>query len=378
MESVFWASALLIVYPHLLYGPLVALLGTLRPRPVRKGPHAPLVSVVIPAYNEAREIGATVENKLAQDYPVDKLEVLVVSDASEDGTDEIVKGFEARGVRLLRQEPRRGKAAGLNLAVRHAKGEVVVFSDANSLFAPDAVRRLAENFADPEVGYVTGHLDYAGGDGAASAGGGAYMRFENVLRRLETRFGSIIGVNGGIDAMRRSLYSDIPDHLISDFLLPLGVLERGLRVVYDPSATSRERPNVELGHEFRMRVRVALRGLQGLMHRRELLNPFRYPATAFGLWSHKALRYTNVLLLPLALAANMILARGSAFYRVLLFAQVAVYGLALLGLLEGLPRSLRRVTALPTYYVVTSVAFAWAVVKLLRGQAMATWQPRAG
>jgi cellulose synthase/poly-beta-1,6-N-acetylglucosamine synthase-like glycosyltransferase len=378
MEVAFWVAVVLLVYPHLLYGPLVAVLGAIRPRPVKRGPHLPPVTVVIPAYDEARDIAATVENKLTQDYPPDKLEVLVVSDASTDGTDEIVGGFASRGVTLLRQEPRRGKAAALNLAAQRAKGDLIVFSDANSLFAPDAVRLLAENFADPEVGYVTGRLVHVGDDGIASTGAGLYMRLENALRRIETRFGSIIGVNGGVDAMRRDLYVDIPEHLISDFLLPLAVVERGRRVVYDSRPSARERPNSEIGREFRMRVRVALRGLQGLVYSRRLLNPLRYPGAAFGLWSHKVLRYTNVLLLPIVLLASASLARVSPFYRAALAVEVAAVAMGLVGLLPHLPRGVRRVAAVPTYVLVTTAAFGWAIVKLLRGEAMATWQPRAG
>jgi cellulose synthase/poly-beta-1,6-N-acetylglucosamine synthase-like glycosyltransferase len=378
-EVVFWASLVLIFYPHLLYPAVIAVLGTLLPRPVRQAKQIPRVTVLIPAHNEERHIEATVANKLAQDYPRDRLQILVVSDASTDRTDEIVREMASAGVELVRQEPRRGKAAALNLAVRQAKGDVLVFSDANSSFAPDTIRLLVENFADPTVGYVTGRLTYMGDASRVSSGGSsAYMKYENLVRRLETRFHSVIGVNGGVDAMRREQYLDVPPHLLSDFVLPLQVLGRGLRVVYDERAESSEEANTELGSEFRMRVRVALRGLQALLHMSHLLDPQRHPRTAFCLWSHKALRYTTVLLLPVALVANLTLAPFAALYQWLLVAQLAGYGLALLGLSSRLPPSLARLTAVPAYFVVSSAAFAVAVVRLLRGETMATWQPRGG
>ena len=379
-ELAFWVSAILIVYPHLLYPALIAVAGLLRPRPVRRAKQLPRITVLIPAHNEEAQIEATVANKLAQDYPRDRLQILVVSDGSTDGTDEIVREMAAAGVELVRQEPRLGKAAALNLAVRQAKGDVLVFSDANSSFAPDTVRLLAENFADPTVGYVTGRLTYVGDSSRVSSGGSrAYMRYENLLRKWETRFHSVIGVNGGVDAMRRDQYLDVPHHLLTDFVLPLQVMGRGQRVVYDERAESTEEANAEVQREFRMRVRVALRGLQALLYMSHLLDPQRHPRAAFCLWSHKALRYTTVLLLPVALVANLTLAPHRAVYWWLLVAQLTGYALAVLGLWSSyLPPTLARLTAVPAYFLVSSAAFAVAVFRLLRGDTMATWQPRSG
>ena len=379
MTIVFWISVVAIVYPHVLYPALVWLLGRIRPRPVRRAAWEPTVTVLIPAYNEVACIGETVANKLAQDYPAEKLQIIVVSDQSVDGTDDVVRRFADRGVTLLRREPREGKAAALNEAIRHARGEIVVFSDANTLFAPDAIRRIVENFADPEVGYVTGCLSFVTDAGSASGGGNsAYMRHENGLRALETQAGSIIGVNGGVDAIRRELYVDIPKQLITDFILPLHVLSTGHRVVYDGRVAAREVANKEMSAEFRMRVRVALRALQGLVYMRRLLDPWRHPGVAFSIASHKLMRYGAFAFLPVALVANAALAVSSPSYRVLLAAQVLAYALALLGLQARLPRAVRALTVVPTYFIVSNLAFAVAVVKFFRGQTMATWQPRAG
>lgn len=374
-----WVSVVAIIYPHALYPALVWVMGRVRPRPVRRRAWTPEVTVLIPAYNEVGCIGETVANKLAQTYPAEKLQIIVVSDQSTDGTDEVVRRFADRGVKLLRREPREGKAAALNEAIRHARGEVVVFSDANTLFAPDAIQRLVEDFADEEVGYVTGSMSFVTESGSASGGGGsAYMRYENGLRALETRAGSIIGVNGGVDAIRRGLYVDIPKQLITDFILPLHVLSTGHRVVYDARVQAREVANKEMSSEFRMRVRVALRALQGLVYMRRLLVPWRHPAVAFSLASHKLMRYGAFAFLPLAFLANAALAVSSPWYRALFVLQVLLYALALLGLQARLPRVLRALTVVPTYFIVSNVAFGVAAVKFLRGQKMATWQPRAG
>jgi len=377
MAAVFWISLFLIAYPYAIYPFVLVVWGRVRARPVARAAIEPTVSVLIPAYNEADVIAATLAAMTAQDYPKERLQILVVSDCSDDGTDDIVRTFADRGVELLRQTERGGKALGLNAAVKRASGEIVVFCDANARFAPGAVRSLVQNFADPSVGYVTGKLTVASEGGVASGNGDAYLRFEEGLRAAETRVGSVIGVNGGCDAIRRALYSDIPKELITDFVLPLRVIAAGKRVVFDPQAASLEDGNEELQSEFSMRVRVALRALQGLVHMRRLLNPLRYPAASFCIFSHKVVRYMAFVFLATALLSNVALAIGSPFYRGLLVAHLAVYALAACGL-AGLGRRLGLLAVAPAYLLMSYSAFAVATWRFLRGQTMATWKPRAG
>jgi cellulose synthase/poly-beta-1,6-N-acetylglucosamine synthase-like glycosyltransferase len=266
----------------------------------------------------------------------------------------------------------------LNEAVRHASGEILFFSDSNSLFAPDAIHPMMENFADPEIGYVTGNLAYKiRSDGIAGSGCSAYMKYENALRTLETRAGSIIGVNGGVDAIRRELYRDVPRQLITDFVLPLHVISTKHRVVYDERAHSCEVANTEIGSEFRMRTRVALRALRGTAYMRRLCNPVNYPRIAFSLISHKVIRYFSFLFLPAALVTNLMLASTPA-YKALFIAQMFAYLLAIVGLRNDLPKPFRRLTLIPAYFLVSNAAFTVAAVKFLQGETMATWQPRAG
>lgn len=379
MEIILWISITLIIYPYLIYPFAILLLGLMRPRKVKRALHLPTVTVLIPAYNEVDCIAETIQNKLNQGYPRDKLQIIVVSDASTDGTDEVVTRFLDQGVTLLRRDERKGKAAALNAVVRLASGEILVFSDANSLFGPDALRRMLENFADPDVGYVTGSLGFVM-DKAHSGGAGvsAYMRYENLMRRLETGSGSIFGVNGGVDAMRKDLYIDTPPHLITDLVLPLSVIARNYRVVFDPAVTALEVPNAKLASEFRMRIRVTLRALQGLVYMRCLLNPLRHPLASFCLISHKVLRYFGFVFMLAALVSNVLLAHGSNWYAVLLWLQIVAYSLALLGLLPGLPGWLKRLTVVPSYLLLSNTAFAIATFRFLRGESMAIWPPRAG
>jgi cellulose synthase/poly-beta-1,6-N-acetylglucosamine synthase-like glycosyltransferase len=378
-EWIFWTSVFLVIYPYLGYPLLVFVGGLIWPSLVSRQPQQSAVTVLIPAYNEADCIAKTIQNKLDQNYPKDKLQIIVTSDGSTDGTDDIVRGFAAQGVEFLSRKTREGKAAALNEAVKHARGDIIIFSDANSLFDREAIRFMVENFADHEVGYVTGSLHLVTEDTAPSGSdGGVYLRYENFLRTLETRFASIIGVNGGVDAIRKSLYTEIPSALITDFVLPLRVIAQRFRVVYDPRVISHEVANRQLGTEFRMRVRVALRALQGLIYMRRLLNPIRYPVAAFCLISHKLLRYMTFLFLPIALAANIKLAFTEPLYQWMLAVHLTAYALALLGLLAGLPRSLRKITAVPSYFLLSNMAFSLAMLKFLRGEKMATWRPRAG
>jgi cellulose synthase/poly-beta-1,6-N-acetylglucosamine synthase-like glycosyltransferase len=379
MEIVFWILIILIVYPYLIYPLAMLALGLIRPRKVKRGIYLPTLTILIPAYNEVGHIGATIQNKLNQGYPHDKLQIIVISDASLDGTDDVVASFADQGVTLLRREGREGKAAALNAAVHLARGEILIFSDANSLFGPNALHRLVENFVDPEVGYVTGSLsflmdnDHLSGDGV-----NAYMRYENMVRRIEAMSGSIIGVNGGVDAIRKELYVDTPPHLITDLILPLTVIAKKYRVIFDSSATAVEAPNSEISSEFRMRIRVALRAMQGLAHMRCLLNPLNRPMESFRLISHKVLRYLGFLFMITALISNAVLAHGSEFYYALLWLQIAIYSLGFLGLLPSLPHWLKQCTTIPSYLLLSNTAFAVATFRFLRGDSMAIWRPRAG
>ena len=379
--SIFCAALFLGVYPYLVYPFLVRLVAALREVPVRKDTAAtPLVTVVTAAFNEQRHIEATVLNKLALDYPADRLEVIVVSDGSEDGTDAAVAAIAARDarVRLIRQSPRQGKTAGLNLAVPHARGEILVFADANSIYRADALRQIVRNFADPRVGYVTGQMLYVNADGSLVGDGcSAYMRYENLLRAAETRLGSIVGVDGGIDAVRRSLYRPMRADQLPDFVLPLSVVEQGYRVVYEPAAILNEDTLATQSSEYRMRVRVALRSFWALWDKRALFNPFRFGLFSWQLLSHKLLRYLSFI--PLTFAAlGVWLLEPSLFSRVALFGELAFAALVALALLGPGLLANNPLTRYCYYFFLLNWSSAVAFGRFLAGQKQVMWQPRVG
>jgi cellulose synthase/poly-beta-1,6-N-acetylglucosamine synthase-like glycosyltransferase len=307
--------------------------------------------------------------------------VIVVSDGSLDRTDEIVRDLAAGDgrLKLLRQDPRQGKTQALNMAVRHTSADIIVFADANSMYAPDAIRALVRNFADPTVGYVTGRMAYTNPTGSGiGEGSGIYMSYENWLRAEETRLGSIVGVDGGIDAIRRELYVPMRPDQLPDFVLPLAVVGNSSRVVYEPQAVVYEPSLSDAADEFRMRVRVSLRALWGLRDKRSLLNPLRYPLFAWQLISHKVLRYAAFLPLAGALLFNVFAASLHPLYAALLVLQVAAYALATLGhFFRRLPARASKLLA-PYYFVVLNGACAVAFWKFLTGRKIVLWKPREG
>ncbi|HPF70443.1 MAG TPA: glycosyltransferase family 2 protein [Candidatus Krumholzibacteria bacterium] len=380
----FWFSVAMLAYIYAGYPLLIRLVGNLQARRVRRGEpgvYTPGVTVMIAAYNEAAHIEATVRNKLASDYPADRLEVVVISDGSDDGTDAIVQGIGDPRVRLIRQEPRAGKTSALNLAMPSVSSEVIVFSDANSIYRPDTIAQLVAPLADPEVGYVTGRMVYKAPDGSATGEGcSTYMKYENKLREWETLAGSIVGVDGGVDALRRELWQPMNPDQLPDFVEPLGIRARGYRVVYEPSALLYEDALAESADEFRMRVRVALRAFHGLKDMARLLDPLRYGLYAWQLWSHKVLRYLAFVFMAGALVSNWALARPStsgAPWSLLMLGQLLFYAMAMYGrTMAGHRQSLPRTVALAYYFCVVNFASAAAFLQFLQGKKQVTWNPR--
>jgi cellulose synthase/poly-beta-1,6-N-acetylglucosamine synthase-like glycosyltransferase len=330
---------------------------------VRSGDVEPTVTVVVAAHDEEAVIQRRLENLLALDYPSDRFDVVVASDASTDRTDELVEALAARNgrVRLLRA-PRGGKVAAQDLAVRESAADVVAFSDANATWRPDALRKLVRPFADPDVAYVCGRL------GLEAAGGtnreGAYWRYELALRAAESALGSITGGNGAIYAVRRSDYVEVDPRFGHDLAFPYLMVQRGRRAVYEPRAVANEKPTPDIETEYRRKVRmfehcwlITLRGgmLRGLpaLYRAEIV-------------SHRVLRYASGLLHLALLASSVSLAPRGGVYRLALAGQLAL--LAHAAARPGLPR----------YYALVTWATVEALGNYLRRGVPATWQAAEG
>lgn len=372
----FWTGAAALFYTYVGYPALVWALSRARPRPVRRAACEPEVTVIITAYNEERDLAAKLENTLALDYPADKLEIIVASDCSSDRTDEIVRSFAARGVRLHRQAERLGKTAAQNAAVELARGEVILFSDATTLYRADVLRALVPNFADSSVGCVAGKLIYVDRtDSAVGQGAKSYWGYETFLKTHESRACSLIGASGCLYAVRRSAYVPLYHEACSDFIIATKMVEQGLRAIYEPAAVCEEETNRRADKELRMRVRVIAQTYTDLWRHRALLNPLRAGFYAVELLSHKVMRYLVPVFLLLILISTALLAPRSWFFAALFAGQLLFYAAAALGWLTERAGLRFKLLALPHYFVLANLASVIAFYKFARGERYARWEP---
>ncbi len=348
LEIVFWTAVGLIVFAHLGYplllGALVALFGEGETTPDLDG-EPPTVSLIIPAYDEEAVIERKLANARALDYPADRLQVIVVSDGSTDRTAELAR---AAGADLVLELPRGGKVAALNAAVREAASAIVAFSDANSFWRSDALRRLVARFADERVGYACGQVRFVGGEGGNQEG--LYWRYEMAVRGMESRLAGITAGNGGIYAVRREAYIDLDPSRGQDIGFPFELTKRGWRAVYEPSAMAEEKMAPTVEGEFRRKRRM-MWGLWDVMLKWGMLDPRGYgPGYALEIYSHRLLRYLTPWLHLVAFGTNLALLSEGPVYLVTLALQLALLVSALLG---------RYLSALPfrvSYYYVTVTA----------------------
>jgi cellulose synthase/poly-beta-1,6-N-acetylglucosamine synthase-like glycosyltransferase len=371
---VFWACAGLLGWTYLGYPALLAVLSLFRRRDNPDPRHEPTLSVIIAACNERENIRRKLEQTLALDYPPDRLEVLVVSDGSTDGTDAEVSRLTDPRVRLLRVPERGGKTNAQNVAVREARNEVLVFSDATTVYHPQSLRYLAGNYADRRVGAVSGRYQYFDPEGRSPTGLGsvAFWSYENLIKTAQSRIGTITGCCGCIYSVRRDLYTELAPDVISDLVQPLWVIKQGHRVVFEHRALAYEETTQSTAEEFAMRVRVTTRGMRGLLSVRDLLLPWRHPWVSFQLLSHKVLRWLVPLYLLGLLLGSAVLA-SVPFYRAAFVVQVAFYLAALVGAVVPLHHRFRP-AALPLYFCTLNAAALLSLFELLRGRKYVAWQ----
>lgn len=371
-----------IAVPFAVYPVLLFLRATFSEAPVAAGDATPTVDLIICAYDEAASIGARLENALALDYPRDRLSIWVASDGSTDATVEIARRFEDRGVRVL-DLPRGGKAAALKTAVEASRSEILAFSDANSMWRPDALRALVRPFADERVGGVAGDQRYderaeaaaradAEDDEDAAHGERTYWSFDRQLKRWQSRAGNAISATGAIHAIRRSLFSPPPPDATDDFMISTEVIARGRRLVFAPDAVAIEPPARGSSGEFRRKVRIITRGLRAVAYRRDLLRPSRTGIYALELLLHKVWR--RLAWIPLGVLILLIPACWSAGGVEALFA-TALAGAVASGLAGlAVPRLARfRPIGLSAYVLMVNAACAVASWNVVRGHRVARW-----
>lgn len=375
-QIVFWTCVALLGYVYVGYPVLVYIASVFFPRPVKKGEIEPTVTVLITAFNEEDAIREKLENTLLIQYPKNKLEILVASDGSTDRTDEIVKEFADRGVKLFRKEGRVGKTATQNAAVEVATGEIILFSDATTAYRTDVFDSLLPNFADESVGCVAGRLVYVD-EMSSNVGKGAqsYWGYETFIKIAESQTCSLIGASGCLYAVRKSAYEPLYPEACSDFLICTSIYRKGLRSVFEPEAVCTEETNRDADHEMRMRVRVISQTFTDLWRNRDMLNPLKSGFFAIELISHKVLRYAVPLILFVAYIACFALAAVSVIYALIFAIQTAFYILGAIGwLLERTGRRL-GVLAMPLYFVLANLASVVAFYKFLRGETYTRWDP---
>ena len=374
-EVFFWAMAAVIVYAYVGYSLVILVLALFVNRPVRRAPIEPRLTYLITAYNEEKSIRGKLDQVLSLDYPRDLLEIIVASDGSTDGTDDIVRQFGGREVRLVRVEGRVGKTETQNRAVREATGEIIVFSDATTFYERSALRNIVRNYADSSVGAVSGRYEYRNPTGASIGFGSIlFWKYENLIKILQTRIRTITGCCGCIYSVRRGLYEPLPPDIISDLVEPLKILEQGYRIVFEPDAVAHEETTAKTAEEFSMRVRVVTRGMRGLLYMRTLINPLRHGFVSFQLISHKILRWLVPVFLLLLFASNLALLGVSRYYDVAFVLQGAFYLMAVLGFVAERMNFASRLLTVPLYFVTVNAAALVAMYQLCKGQKAVTWE----
>ncbi len=353
----FWGSLVALAWTHALYPATVTLAARVRTRRVAlDDAYLPSVAVIVTAYNEENSIERRLENLRALDYPPELLELVVTSDASTDRTEELA---EAAGARVIRN-PRGGKVAAQDAAVRATQADVVAFSDANAIWAPDALRKLVRNIADPGVAYVCGRLRLEAPDGSNKEG--VYWRYELVTRAAESRLGSVTAGNGAVYALRRSDYVEVDPRFGHDLSLPYLMVQRGRRAVYEPEALAFERPTPTNESEYRRKVRMFEHSWLIVLRGRMLRG--QRPGYLVALLSHRHLRYASGLLHLILLGSTLALFRHGTVYAVALGLQLGLFAAAIFGV--GIAR----------YYVLITWATVVALWNYLRRGVPATWAPQ--
>lgn len=378
IEILFWAFICLLLYLYFGYPLTLLFLGVFKCKQnvETDREYYPAVSLIIPAFNEEKVLKKKIENVLQLDYPSEKLEIWIMSDGSTDSTDEIARQYVSERIHFFRQEPRQGKTAGLSKVVPKCKHDIVVFTDANSMYEPQAIQRLVEPFQNSKIGLVCGKLTYINSSDGTAFREGLYWRYEDFLKRHESQLGQLLVVNGSIYAIRRNLFEPLPSFIADDFGNPMIIGSTGHNLVYVPGAQVFEHAASSTQEEFRTKMRIITRGLFGtfILRKKILQSPF---IRLFEFTFHKYLRWHVPFILLFLLLSNLLLYNHrSPLYIWMLLLQLIFYILAFLGFLnrhkpEGF---LKKCILIPYYFCEVNVAAFLAFIRFLRNKPQATWE----
>ncbi|NTW49110.1 MAG: glycosyltransferase family 2 protein [Chlorobiales bacterium] len=386
LETIFWGLAAAVFYTYIGYGIILAALVFMqrlqgnKKKVAEAGQFEPKVALVIAAYNEKECIEQKVQNSFQLDYPKEKIEIVFVTDGSSDGTPDLLKKFD--GITVLHEAERKGKVAAINRVMPLITAPVTIFSDANAMLNPEAIREIVRQYRNPQVGAVAGEkrIRSPKSDKAAGAGEGIYWKYEASLKKMDAELYSVVGAAGEIFSVRTNLFETLePDTLLDDFMISLRVAQKGYRVMYAPEAYAIESPSSSIKEELKRKVRICAGGIQSIVRLKALLNPFRYGMLAFQYVSHRVLRWS---IAPLALVlmipvSYLLMTAYGGLYTMIFFGQAAFYFLALLGwYLENKQISI-KILFVPYYFFIMNLAVYLGFVRYVKGQQSVLWE-RAG
>jgi cellulose synthase/poly-beta-1,6-N-acetylglucosamine synthase-like glycosyltransferase len=371
----YMATLVLCLTSYFFYPVTILLYGKIAPIRIKKREITPTISILISAYNEEQDIKNKLENTFSLDYPKEKMEILVGSDGSQDNTAKIVRQFLGKGVSFFDYQVNRGKTAVQNDLVKQSTGEILVFTDAASFLPPHSLKVLVANFADPRIGCVAGMLRFTGTEeNLTTESQGIYWRYESKLRRIESRIGGLIGVDGPLYAVRRDKYVPLAPNIISDLITPLLVLGQGSNVVLEPEAVVDEVPTIRTQQEFNTRRRITLRGLIGLTACSGLLNPLKHPFLSCQILFHKIIRWLVGPLVALNVIACLLLLPVPPFKQILIMYCLFFFSAYAGWLLERKGRKIKILT-IPYYFCLINAAATMGILDFLRRKDATSWSP---
>jgi cellulose synthase/poly-beta-1,6-N-acetylglucosamine synthase-like glycosyltransferase len=376
LQLFFWLIFGLILHTYFIY-PLVLIMADRRaPAPPKaREDYLPVVTLIVAAHNEQKVIEEKIRNCLAIDYPKDLLQIFIGSDGSKDRTVEIVSAYKDKGVRLFDFEHRRGKVSVLNDLVQEADGEVLVFSDANTIFESGSLKKMVRYFADPSVGGVCGKLVLKKPVGfSGEQFEGLYWKYETFLKVREGRLGVLLGANGAIYAIRKKHYFRLEENtIIDDFMIPMRILQKGFKIYYEPEAVAYEEASRTIAEEQLRKRRIGAGAYQALVRLKPMLNICERKFAGFAYWSHKVLRWSAPFLMIALLLVNGFLLEGT-LYRAIFFAQVALYSSAAIGYLLSRSRHPVRLFSFFYYFVATNLSLLIGFFRFVGNRQSPAWE----
>jgi poly-beta-1,6-N-acetyl-D-glucosamine synthase len=381
IEILFWTFITIIFYAYFGYG--ILLYGLVRIKEIVLKSYTiinpsfePTVTFIVPCYNEIDILESKVTNSLELDYPSDKLQILFITDGSNDGSPILLEKYSE--IEVLHDTIRRGKSAAENRSVTHAKGEIIIFSDANTVLPSNTIRRMVRHYINPEIGAVSGEkrISQSEKENAAGAGEGFYWKYESMLKRFDARLHTVVGAAGELFSFRKHLFRPLEeDTILDDFVLSLRITQAGYRVMYDPTATATETASANSHEELKRKIRICAGGWQAMSRLGSLFNFFNHPILTFQYVSHRVLRWTLApLFLIFVIPLNTYLAKDSSFYQTLLYAHILFYGLAWVG--YHLEKKEIKIKAffIPYYFTMMNYAAIAGFLRFMKGKQSSVWE----